>query len=138
MFRTLMLVVLVSSLILVVTGCKKKNDEPAFDLSSLPAERDVENGRRLFENGSGSAVACSTCHSLDGFDRSTAPSLQGFASHADSRVEGESAELYALNSIIAPGKYIVDGFNNTMTSSYEEKLSRQQIADLIAFLLTLE
>lgn len=137
MQRSFILIVLALSLISVLVSCKKDNEKPPFTVDDLPAEANAENGANLFDKGDGGAAACSTCHSTDGEDRATAPTLQGIASRADDRVDGENAREYLLNSIIAPGRHIVGGYSNTMPSSYADKLSKQAIADLIAYLLTL-
>lgn len=129
--------ILLLSLCLVAVACKKDNSIPAFSVEDLPTQANVDNGQRLFENGSGGAAACSSCHNLTEGDGATGPSLKGYANRASQRVNNETAQVYTLNSIIAPGKYIVDGYRNTMPSSYGEKLSKQQIADLIAYLLLL-
>ena len=132
-------IILTLSLTLIMVGCKKDNASPEFGVKDIPTEGNAENGQQIFRIGDGSAVACSTCHSLEaGDDRATGPSMSGIAGRADSREEGEDAREYMLNSIIAPGRYIMDGYSNTMPSSYAENLSREQIADVIAFLLTLD
>jgi mono/diheme cytochrome c family protein len=139
MTNRLLWIILMLSLALIMAGCKKDNDSPEFGIEDIPAEGNAENGRQIFQNGDGGAVACSTCHSLEaGDDRATGPAMAGIAGRAGSREEGEDAREYMLNSIIAPGKHIVDGYSNTMPSSYAEKLSHEQIADVIAFLMTLE
>jgi hypothetical protein len=48
-----------------------------------------------------------------------------------------SAEEYAQTSILQPAAYLVSGFSNTMYNQYGQHLSQQDIADLIAYLLTL-
>jgi len=124
-------------ILLGLTACQDDSKEASFTTADLPAERDAAAGQELFENGDGDAPACKACHSVDGDDGATGPSLRGFANEAGERVDNETAEEYALNSIIAPGKYVVDGYRNNMFSQYDDKLAKQQIADLIAYLLTL-
>lgn len=139
MNKRLLWIALILCCAIILAGCKKDNASPAFELDDIPSDGNADNGQQIFRIGDGGAVACSTCHSIEsGEDRSTGPSLGGIASRAGSRVENENAEEYILNSIIAPGKSIVDGYSNTMPSSYAENLSHQQIADVIAFLMTLE
>ena len=59
--------------------------------------------------------------------------------HPASRVEGQSAVEYLRTSIIDPNTYIVEGFQpNIMPSNFGEKLTLQDMADLLAFLKTFE
>ncbi len=81
------------------------------------------------------APACSTCHLLEGRG-GAGPSLAGLGAAAGARVRGQSAEEYIYNSIVRPARHIVQGYSNIMYNSYDEKLSAQQIADLITFLLS--
>jgi hypothetical protein len=68
---------------------------------------------------------------------SASPDLAGFADRAGEQVEGQDAREYAFYSITEPGRYVVEDFGNVMYDQYDEKLTPQQIADLIAYLLTL-
>ncbi len=52
-------------------------------------------------------------------------------------MDDQSAEEYTFYSILRPSKYLVQGFSNVMPSNYEEKLSQQETADLITYMLTL-
>ena len=45
---------------------------------------------------------------------------------------------YLYWSILRPGRYVVAGYSNIMYAGYEEGLEAADIADLIAYLLTLE
>ena len=125
-------------LVLVLSACGGANDVPAYTIADLPETASEENGRKIFENGASGAPKCTSCHTIDGEDKSTGPTLKGFANVAGSRVENETAREYSLNSIIAPGKHLAAGYGNVMYGSYGDKLSKQQVADLIEFLKTLE
>jgi hypothetical protein len=63
--------------------------------------------------------------------------LQGYAAVAATRVEGLSAEAYTRESIMRPAAFLVSGFPNVMYNQYAQRLTPQQMADLIAYLLTL-
>jgi hypothetical protein len=53
-------------------------------------------------------------------------------------VAGQSAEFYLYNSIIHPNDFVVEGFlPNLMPQLYEATLTEEQIAHMIAYLLTL-
>lgn len=102
---------------------------------SLPPG-DAERGAALFDQSINGAPPCSTCHTLDGTVRA-GPSLQGYADHAPAHAGDASLEDYTYTSIVQPAAYVVEGFSNIMYAQYGRQLTPQQIADLIAYLLTL-
>ena len=65
-------------------------------------------------------------------------SLAGLAEIAGSRVGGQSAEEYLYWSVLRPGRYLVASYSNIMFADYEERLEALDLADLIAYLLTLD
>jgi cytochrome c oxidase subunit 2 len=94
------------------------------------AAGDAANGATVF-----TATGCIGCHSLDGTP-GAGPSLQGIASRAADMVEGEDAVTYLTAAIINPGAYVVEGYNPIMPAY--DTLSGGDLADLIAYMLTLE
>lgn len=107
----------------------------AIEASDALPPGDVARGAALFTQIDG-APACATCHTLDGTPL-VGPSLKGIAARASNRVEGQSAEEYIYTSIVSPSAYVVDGFSNSMYPQFARQLVPQEIADLIAYLLTL-
>jgi cytochrome c2 len=129
-----MRIILLCTLILsLIIACSPPSSAASAD--SLPPG-DADNGAALFTESIGGAPACSTCHTLDEI-KLVGPGLQGYAERAIIRVEGVSAEDYTYASIVRPAAHVVEGFVNTMYPQYEQHLTSQQIADLIAYLLTL-
>ncbi len=110
-------------------------DELEFSYSDLPPG-DAARGAELFSQPIDGGASCLNCHAL-GDGRSAGPALQGYGAAAGTRVKRQSAEDYTFYSILRPSKHIVQGYSNTMPGDYDQKLSRQVIADLIAFLLTM-
>jgi cytochrome c oxidase subunit 2 len=128
-----MKLLVISVLMLVLAAaCSPASSTPP---TALPAG-DATSGAALFTEQVNGAPACSTCHSLDG-STLVGPSLQGYSAVAGTRVENQSAEAYTTTSITQPAAFIVSGFSNTMYAQYGRQLSGQQIADLVAYLLTL-
>lgn len=130
MFKRLIFVLL--TLVIVVAACSPSAENP---VDSLP-EGDATRGQTAFNQSMSGAPTCSSCHTVDGSPL-LAPSLLGYAAVASTRVEDQSAEDYTYTSITRPPAYIVSGFGNTMYNQYGQRLTPQQIADLIAYLLTL-
>lgn len=102
--------------------------------ASLPADP-AARGEYWFKRP---PAICATCHALAPDTVIVGPSLAGIASRAADRVPGQSAEAYLRDSIINPGHFIVPGFPDVMQRNLGEKLSAEQINDIITFLLTLE
>jgi cytochrome c2 len=124
----MLLVALVVSAVLVACSSEKR-----YAFEDLPDHGDAARGALLFEEGKGEAPACVTCHHTSS-QRGVGPGLAGLAERAGSRVPGQSATEYLFYSIVRPSQYVVRGYSNVMYNRYEEHLSLQDIADLIAYL----
>jgi cytochrome c2 len=96
-----------------------------------------ERGQEIFLTGGGviDSTPCSNCHSLDG-SVLRGPSLQGISDRAGERVPGLSAIEYLNQSILDPSAYLVEGFDNSMSSIWKIFMSEEDINDMVAFLLT--
>lgn len=96
------------------------------------------NGETLFKKTViGAQPGCVTCHSLDG-SALVGPSMKGIAGRAAKEVSGQSAEEYLKASIVNPNAHVVSGFAQGVMQSYEKDLSAEELADLVAYLLTLK
>ncbi len=83
--------------------------------------------------------ACQACHSLQEGQVVVGPPWFDIGNSAATRVEGEGAALYLYNSIAHPNDFIVEGFQpNLMVQTFAETLTDQEMADLIAYLLSLK
>src|SRR5687768_6176625 len=127
MHRTILIILLA----MFCAACGPNGSAPATD--ELPTG-DPAAGDALFHEKIGGLPECSSCHSLDG-TRGTGPTLQGFGEIAGTRRNGEGNVTYATNSILSPGQYVVPGFSNLMPSVYGQQLSREQLSDLVAYVL---
>lgn len=108
---------------------------------------DVTQGKALFEQttiGPNSAPGCVTCHSLEPGVKLVGPSLAHVATESAEIIKSSSytgsaktVEEYLHESIVNPNAYVVEGFpRGVMYQNYGEDLSKQQIDDLVALLLT--
>jgi|TARA_B110000263_G_C15168606_1_gene445824 cytochrome c2 len=92
---------------------------------------DSANGETLFGvNG------CSGCHST-GANSIVGPGLSDVGATAATRVDGESADEYLTHAIVAPNDFLVDGYPGIMPLTFGDSLSKQEIADLVAYLVSL-
>ncbi len=86
-------------------------------------------GKRVFE------AHCAACHSLAPGVTLVGPSLAGIAVQAATRVDGLDARGYLYTSILRPGAYLVEGFQDLMPSTLAKTLSGEEIDAVVAFLL---
>ena len=82
---------------------------------------------------------CIACHSLVKGQTMVGPSWYGIGSYAATRVARESAPYYLYQSIMDPNAHVVEGFMpDLMPKVYADTLSTAQIADIVAYLLSLQ
>lgn len=126
-------IIILFGLGLIVMACAK--EEPETSVLELPEGR-AGIGASLFNQSINDAASCSSCHALSSA-RGAGPGMANYGDRAGNVVDGESAEEYTYWAILRPGRHLVSGYSNVMPSNYEDALSDQQLADLIAYLLTL-
>ncbi len=107
--------------------------------TALP-QGNADNGKNLF-----TTQGCAACHSLKPGEKIVGPSLAGIATRAgdtikaaDYKGKATTGELYIHESIVQTSAYVVPGYpDGVMPKDFgTAKLSAQDLADLIAFLLT--
>ncbi len=107
------------------------------DLNVVLPTGDAARGDLLFHGKVNGHYPCSACHSLTAGQTLVGPSLGGIATTAATRKSGYSAEQYIHESIVSPNAYTVTGFNqNIMPVTFGAQMTKQDLADLIAFLMT--
>jgi coenzyme F420-reducing hydrogenase delta subunit len=111
-----------------------------LDFIDAPMAGNPAAGEKIYnETSVGTNAGCRICHSLEPGVTLVGPSFAGVASRAAIRVPGQTAEEYLRQSILEPDAYVVSGFPaGLMVPNLDEKLTPQQINDLLAFLLTLK
>jgi cytochrome c2 len=101
------------------------------NFETLPAGN-ADPGEQVF-----TSAGCSACHSLDPGEKIIGPSLSGISTRAGTTKADYSAEKYIFESISDPNAYLVEGFQgDMMPANFNGRLSAQQLADLVAFLMT--
>lgn len=141
MRKVLLIVVLVLALSMVLAACGGGGEE-ASEAASSGVVGNPDRGKKLYEQttiGTASAPGCITCHSLEPGVVIVGPSHAGVGTRAATYVPGMSAEDYLHESIVNPDAHIVEGFTpGVMYQNFGAELNEQEIADLVAYLLTLK
>jgi cytochrome c2 len=149
--RKLIVLVAIMALTALLAACGGSGSAPAAPAVQAPAEAtggDAANGQALFRQSvlAGNA-GCVTCHSLEPGKVLVGPSMGGIATRAATTVPGQSAEQYLRESIVDTNAFLSTGCNaanpqapcvaGIMPQDWPQKLTEQQIDDLVAYLLTL-
>ena len=118
---------------LLVAACGG-SAESVIPYADVPQTGDAVRGEQLYNTSVNNTPACNSCHIAG---QTGSPDLTGYSEVADSRVPGESAHEYTFWAIAEPGRHVLEGYGNAMYNQYDNKLTPQDIADLIAYMLTL-
>ncbi len=94
-----------------------------------PAKEPIARGRQVFHK-----LDCGRCHVIDGEGGRIGPDLSRIGTVAATRIAGTSAEDYIGQHILAPGSYVVPGYNDVMPRGLARNLSPSDLDALIAFL----
>ncbi len=115
------------------------------DLTTPLPAGDAAAGEQLWDTPQPVGLGCASCHTFADASLLADPSLLdlqgpalfGIADRAGTTREGYSAEEYLRESIVLPAEFLVEGYPLTvMPRSFGERLDAQNLADLIAFLMT--
>jgi cytochrome c1 len=91
-------------------------------------------------------TGCKACHAVDTEPNAkglVGPNLTHIGTEAATRVAGQSAAEYIRTAIINPGAFIAPNCpagacGNIMPQDFGQKLSQQELDDLVAYLLSLK
>lgn len=97
---------------------------------------DPLNGQVLYSG----ALACSGCHMVSG--GVVAPHTEGTFTRteetrlSDPLLKDYTPEQYIVESIVNPAQYVAPNYQPVMPTDFGERLTAQDLADLLAFLLS--
>jgi mono/diheme cytochrome c family protein len=109
----------------------------ATDTTQAPIVIDTEaaaRGATLAED-----QGCRQCHTVDGTPGS-GPTWKGLTGSVRPLSSGEEViadDAYLLNSIVAPGNQIVEGYQDLMPKFYADQLDADQVTDLVEYIKSL-
>ena len=116
------------------------------DLTTPLPTGNVAAAEQLFASTGEGGLGCAACHTLADasllddpslLDHFQGPALFGIADRAGTTREGYSAEEYLRESIVLPAEFLAEGYPLTvMPRSFGARMDAQDLADLIAFLMT--
>ncbi|MGD2161553.1 MAG: c-type cytochrome [Anaerolineales bacterium] len=126
------------------TPAAAQGEPVGTDIAVELPEGNPETGAELSQE---SAVGCAACHELSAVGPAWAGGgdQPGVGARAEQRIQAEdytgeatTAREYLVESIVRTNAYVVDGFEaNIMPGDYGQRLTPQQVADLIAYMQTL-
>lgn len=99
-------------------------------VAALVAAGDPERGAALVVE-----FTCTTCH-VEGAINGIAPPFDGITGRAPSRQPDLEPVVYLYRSIVHPTEYLVPGFSPSMPQDFADRMTTEQIADVVAYLLT--
>jgi mono/diheme cytochrome c family protein len=95
---------------------------------------DPTRGEKAF-----STYGCRGCHMVNGKGGTVGPDLSDIGGLAGTLKPGVTAEAFIHEAIAQPDAFVRKGYQaGLMPGDYEQRLSRQEFDDLVAYLLTLK
>jgi mono/diheme cytochrome c family protein len=103
-------------------------------LASCAAPTSSDPGRQVYDR-----TGCATCHEsgLGNLFHPVGPPLDHIGTVAATRRAGVSAEDYIRQSIVEPGVYVVPGYPDSMPRGLGDRLSKEDLDDLVRYLASL-
>jgi mono/diheme cytochrome c family protein len=143
--RSLTIAIIITAVLIVVVGAVFLAEVFTFrgeagEQSEMPADLE-ERAAALIAMGDADRGAplmdtyqCAACHVI-GAQNNIAPAFDGLADVAAQRSPPLSAAAYIYQSIIDPGAHIVEGYQNAMAQNFADRVSEQELADMLVYLL---
>ncbi len=125
----LTVIVFAAVLVAVISNSEPDGAVNAEEVAAALENADIQKGEDLVYD-----LECNLCH-LQG-DGSLSPLFFGLADFAADRQPPLTAEQYLYEAIMQPGAHLVAGYTNAMPNNYDERLTRQEVGHIIAYLMT--
>ena len=146
---TLLLSLVLIVVLLALTACGGGAAKPAGgEQPAAAGGGNADAGKKLFSEpviASAGSPGCGTCHSLEKDKTLVGPSLAGIATDAANTVKeadykgtAKNADEWLRESILNPNVDVPEGFKPDIMPKTFNKLSAQELTDLVAFLQTLK
>jgi cytochrome c2 len=131
--------IILLGIVLVITFEFHAETETADATDEIPLAERAANVLENADPQAGSQLVvtygCTACH-REGAANGIAPAFVGISERAQSRIPDYSAAEYLYESIVHPGAFLVEGFNNVMVQNYGNRMSDADLGSIIAYLLT--
>jgi mono/diheme cytochrome c family protein len=113
---------------------------PVAPAAALPSDADLQDGNAESGMSLFAKQACSACHVVEkGQSATVGPNLSNIGNRAATRQRNRTAAQYLWESMMTPNAFVAPGFGRgLMPQDFRQKLSSQDVKDLIAYLLTLK
>ena len=136
MKRILIITTLLLVLILASCGTSPEPSPVNSPEADTPADTGnpalIDQGKTIFQ------ANCSACHTTTSEDVLVGPSMVGLVTHASKMSDGMDSRGYILQSILEPGAFINEGFQDLMPATYANSLSEEEIDALVDYLMTFD
>jgi nitric oxide reductase subunit C len=131
-------------ILMIILGLSACSNSSAAE-NSLPDPATLNNGDAAAGQAAFASNGCVACHAVEAdAPPGIGPSLVGVAGRSRETIQSpdytgqaDTVEAYLWESIIHPQAHIIEGHMTTMPATYQQSLEEQEIADLVAYLLTL-
>jgi cytochrome c2 len=145
---TLLLSIALIVIVLALAACGGAAKPAGGEQPAAAAGGNADAGKKLFNEpviASAGSPGCVTCHSLEKDKTLVGPSLAGIATDAANTVKeadykgtAKNADEWLRESILNPNVDVPEGFKPDIMPKTFNKLSAQELSDLVAFLQTLK
>ena len=118
--------------VLLFAACNSRGESTPAAPPTTPLSPEAARGKTVFSQN------CGSCHSTIPETVIVGPSLAGIATRAETRKSGQDGRTYIYTSILQPGDFLVEGYDNLMPATFGKQLTGEDLDAVVAYLMTLE